>query len=355
MFKNGICNFTHRSRLVITLDCLDGGSISSHVLNKRFFSEVCFVEVCLHVVEHQVCRNSAVVIHGVVIRHKADVVGRANGNLLVVPAVLNERGFFGNSHSVAKTQISRRARISNVHPQRTALELQQIGDGNKLGIGSALDIACSARGRERSVLVPAGKRHALLGRIRPGSLVAAAVILQQIRALGKLDAVRAAAVVGRSVTRSQVAGAFALRGDVGVEADERTAADGDICTAVRIRIINAVEQILAAAFPLLVQVEGAALDGQGALLHLNHADVTVEGAVFDGQIALLHVDGVAVVLLGIYGAVASDGHLGAICDGQDGVGIIAPDVLRVLDGLAVQVKRDVLVDGQLGVLLNIRQ
>lgn len=52
---------------------------------------------------------------------------------------------------------------------------------------------------------------------------------------------------------------------------------------------------------------------------------------------------------------ASDGHLGAIRDGQDGVGIIAPDVLRVLDGLAVQVKRDVLVDGQLGVLLNIRQ
>ena len=104
-----------------------------------------------------------------------------------------------------------------------------------------------------------------------------------------------------------------------------------------------------------MQVEGAALDGQGALLHLNHADVTVEGAVFDGQVALHHVDGVAVVLLGIYGAVASDGHLGAIRDGQDGVGIIAPDVLRVLDGLAVQVKRDVLVDGQLGVLLNIRQ
>ena len=147
-----------------------------------------------------------------------------------------------------------------------------------------------------------------LGRIRPGSLVAAAVILQQIRALGKFDAI-GAIVVGRSVTGSQVAGAFTLGGDAGVEADERTAADGDIRTAVRIRTIDAVEQILAAAFPLLVQVEGAALDGQGALLHLNHADVTVEGAVFDGQVAFLHVDGVAVVLFGIHGAVASDGHL----------------------------------------------
>ena len=89
--------------------------------------------------------------------------------------------------------------------------------------------------------------------------------------------------------------------------------------------------------------------------YLNHADVTVKGAVFDGQVALHHVDGVAVVLLGIYGAVASDGHLGTICDGQDGVGFFAPDVLRVLDSLAVQIQRDVLVDGQLGVLLNIRQ
>ena len=104
-----------------------------------------------------------------------------------------------------------------------------------------------------------------------------------------------------------------------------------------------------------MQVEGTALDGQGALLHLNHANVTVEGAVFDGQVALHHVDGVAVVLLGIYGAVASDGHLGAICDGQDGVGIIAPNVLRVLDGLAIQVQRDVLADGQLAILLDIRQ
>ena len=104
-----------------------------------------------------------------------------------------------------------------------------------------------------------------------------------------------------------------------------------------------------------MQVEGAALDGQGTLLHLNHADVAVEGAVFDGQVALRHVDGVAVVLLGIYGAVTSDGHLGAIRDGQDGVGSIAPDVHRVLDGLAVQVQRDALADGQLGVLLHIRQ
>ena len=46
---------------------------------------------------------------------------------------------------------------------------------------------------------------------------------------------------------------------------------------------------------------------------------------------------------------------GAICDGQDGVGIIAPDVLRVLDGLAIQVQSDTLADGQLGVLLDIRQ
>lgn len=72
-------------------------------------------------------------------------------------------------------------------------------------------------------------------------------------------------------------------------------------------------------------------------------------------LAIHHVDGVAVALLVIYGAVASDGHLGAIRDGQDRVGIIAPDVFRVLDGLAVQIQRDVLVDGQLGVLLNIRQ
>lgn len=132
-------------------------------------------------------------------------------------------------------------------------------------------------------------------------------------------------------------------GGAGVEADERTAADGDIRTALRIRIIDAVEQILAAAFPLLVQIEGAALDGQGAFLHLNHANVTVEGAVFDGQVALHHVDGVAIVLLGIYGAVTSDGHLGAIRDGQDGDGIIAPDVLRVLDGLVVQIQRMLLL------------
>ena len=166
-------------------------------------------------------------------------------------------------------------------------------------------------------------------------------------------------VPGDTSAGSREAGSLAvhllLGGDVGVEVDERTAADGDIRTAVHIRLIDAVDQILAAAFPLLVQVEGAALDRQGALLHLNHADVAVEGAVFDGQVALHHVDGVAVVLLGIYGAVAGDGHLGAICDGQDSVGLIAPDVHRVTDGLAVQIQRDALVDGQLGVLLHIRQ
>ena len=175
--------------------------------------------------------------------------------------------------------------MNNVHPQRAALVLQQVGDINKLGISSALDIACGA----------------------------------------------------------------------GVEGDERTAAGGDIRSAARTRIIDAVGQILAAAFPLLVQVEGVTLDGQSALLHVDHAGATVEGAVFYGQVALHHVDDVAVVLLGIYGAVASVGHLGAIRDGQDRVDIIAPDVFRVLDGLAVQIQCDVLVDGQLGVLLNIRQ
>ena len=166
-------------------------------------------------------------------------------------------------------------------------------------------------------------------------------------------------VLGDTNAGSREAGSLAvhllLGGDVGVEADERTAADGDLRITRGELAVDAVEQILAAAFPLLVQVEGAALDGQGTLLHLNHADVAVEGAVFDGQVALHHVDGVAVVLLGIYGAVAGDGHLGAICDGQDSVGLIAPDVHRVTDGLAVQVQRDALVDGQLGVLLDVCQ
>ena len=97
--------------------------------------------------------------------------------------------------------------MSSVHPQRAALVLQQVGDVDKLGISSALDIACGAGGRERSVLVPTGERLAILGRIRPRGLVAGAVILQQVRALGKLDAVRAIAVVDRSTTfRTQVGG-----------------------------------------------------------------------------------------------------------------------------------------------------
>ena len=88
---------------------------------------------------------------------------------------------------------------------------------------------------------------------------------------------------------------------------------------------------------------------------MDNTNVADKRTILDGQVAVHHVDGIAVVLLGRDGAVTGDGHLGATLDGQDGVGIIAPDLHRVLDGLAVQAQRDALVDGQLGVLLDVSQ
>ena len=113
-----------------------------------------------------------------------------------------------------------------------------------------------------------------------------------------------------------------------IEADERTAADGDLRAAVHIRIIDAVDKVSVLALAvshLLEQGEITAINGQGALLNLDNTNVADKRTILDGQVAVHHVDGIAVVLLGRDGAVTGDGHLGATLDGQDGVGIIAPD------------------------------
>ena len=189
-----------------------------------------------------------------------------------------------------------------------------------------------------------------------------AVSIHQLDSHVGLSREGAILVLSDADTLSRVAGNLAvhslLRGDVGVEVLKRTTLDGNLGTAVGVGIVDAVNEVSVRALAirhLLEQGEFAAIDGQRALLHLNRADVADKRTILDGQAAVNNIEGIAVVLLGLDGAVTGDGHLSAALNGDQRNICVAPDVHGVVDLLAVQIQRDVLLDHQAAVLLDVGQ
>lgn len=131
------------------------------------------------------------------------------GWALVVPTPVLEIDLraLGGMHLIAKAQAGLRIVVltGEIGAQRTALEGDEVADLHELGVGGTLDVIFGAGCRKCSILVPTGERHAILGRIRPRGMVTAAVILQQVRALGKPNAIRAIGVSSRSIACSTIA------------------------------------------------------------------------------------------------------------------------------------------------------